>query len=118
MRMGGRLWDAVHMRPRGCRKGGDEVGNGGGVVSAGDGGKGEGGGCGLAELTGVRSGGWAGGDGGRTRAGGGSRGVLCVRSQSCNGGVSSREGLEGEGGANAACLTCMGDASSGSGGGE
>ena len=49
------------MRLRGCSVGGDGAGNEVGVVSAGDG-EGIGGGCDLAELTGVGSGGGAGGE--------------------------------------------------------
>ena len=65
LRVGWGLQGAMGMRLRGCSVGGDGAGNEVGVVSAGDGGDGEGvgGGCDLAELTGVGSGGGAGGEG-------------------------------------------------------
>ena len=57
------------MRSRGCNKGGGGAGNGGGVASASyrSYGEGVGGGCSLAELTGVGSDGGAGGEGGKSR---------------------------------------------------
>ena len=84
------------MRLRGCSVGGDGTGNEVGVVSVSDGGDGEGvgGGCGLAELTGVESGGGAGGEGWKDRVGG-LRGVTCMRSRSCNDGVSTPSRREG-----------------------
>ena len=86
----------MRMQSRGCGKGSDGAQNGGGMASTSmsDGGEGVGGGCDLAELTGVGSGGWAGGKGGTTSAGGGLQGDMCMCSRSCSKG-GDRAGNEG-----------------------
>ena len=63
-------------------------------TSNGGDGEGVGGSCRLTGLNRVGSGGWAGGEGGTTKAGRGSQGAWCVHSCCCNGGdVSRREGV-------------------------
>ena len=88
------------MRLRGHSNDGNGAGNGVGVAAASDRGEGEGVGDGCSLTTGLGSGGCAGGEGGKTRVGG-LRGVTCVRSRSCDDGVSTPR-REGGGGVTAA----------------